>query len=173
VTRSGCAALAAFAVACTGPAGSDGGAGGNGGAAGGGGGADASGGGGGNDAGDRQQTYGYPACDAGTIGCPNDLAFFCALNAIRDKYRSCADAGDCVRPVVSNCVAWGECLPEAVNRAALQSFHAEAGVEVSRYCGPFPYSGCNESPSCATSYAAGAVDCVSGQCVGRSDDGGP
>ena len=125
------------------------------------------------DAGTSQERYSYPGCPDASFGCPHDGTFSCALDSIRDKYRTCADAGDCVRPPVGNCVGWGDCTSVAVAAASLQAYSAETSTETTRYCGPFPSSGCRESPSCAASYSLGKVTCLNGQCVGLLNDAGP
>ena len=126
------------------------------------------------DAGDSQKSYTYPGCVNQTGYCPNDKTYFCALDAIRDRHNSCADAGDCtIGSISGDCNGYVGCEPTVVNVREAGAFYMEALAETKRFCADAHClqsgSGCSE----ALSYSAGRVACVQGTCVALTDDGGP
>lgn len=118
--------------------------------------------------GGRGQTgYSYAGCDGGTYVCPNDLAFYCALQTIQAKHNQCTTAADCVVAPTANCVGFlTGCPPAAVRLQQRDAFLDEAAAEASRYCDG---ARCMGSAVCAFSYADGGVTCMGGRCVAVPD----
>ena len=122
------------------------------------------------DAGDPQRNYVFPGCANETAYCPNDKTYFCALDAIRRRYDSCTDAGDCTTTFLSNdCRGYFSCVPAVVNLHDKGAFDQEALAESTRYCDRVT---CAQSGVCADTYSARAVACLQGTCVPLKDDGG-
>lgn len=98
---------------------------------------------------DSQRAYQYEGCDAGTLYCPQDRAFTCAIEAIRTRHASCEVDADCaLLRVTGSCYPVGDCLPLAVRVGTESEVREEVKEEIDTYCA---------SPRCLSAGQCGIV----------------